>query len=207
MAVSYMDFTAPDLQYKYDLSDNPFFQKDRRNFINALGIKQLNTIGNTFLLDVFLSKGNSVEPHYHHNASELIYCITGSSVISMINPFTNELIELQAKPGEAVTIPQGWWHYFTATENQSHLLTIYDTPELQTVFGSDVLRLTPPGVLSQVYCLDEKKVKEAFAPIHDTVIIGPPAGCHHQSREQEQQTYVKPAYWQSVQPYYNPYYG
>lgn len=70
MVNRYMDFT--------DLG----FVKNQDNFINGLRIEQLHIIGNMYLLDVFLSTGNVVEPHYHSNASELIYCITGETVVS-----------------------------------------------------------------------------------------------------------------------------
>ena len=177
MAVSYMDFSAPNVQYTFDLSSNPLYKKDSENYINALGIMQLNTIGDVFLLDIFLSKGNVVEPHYHQNASELTYCITGSATISLINPFTNELKNIKIKPGQVASIPQGWWHYAEATSDKTHLLAIHDTPLLQTIFGSDVLRLTPPQVLAHTYCLDEKQVENTLKPITHTVIIGPPSDC------------------------------
>lgn len=79
-----MDFTDPNLEYTYDLKDYLLFKKDDRNYINALGREQLSTIGSVFLLDVFLSNGNMVEPHYHQNASELLYCISGAAVVSLI---------------------------------------------------------------------------------------------------------------------------
>lgn len=195
MAVSNMDFTAPNLQFTYDLSDNLFYKKNDRNYIDALGIKQLSTIGNVFLLDAFMSEGNIVEPHYHQNATELIYCITGAAVASFINPFTNELKNFPIKPGQVANIPQGWWHYVEATADDTHLLAIHDTPSLQTVFGSDILRLTPPKVLAHTYCLDENKVKDALKPIKQTVIIGPPNDCHKRDTTPEyQQAYSNDSY-------------
>lgn len=182
-----MDFTAPNLQYTYDLSNNLLFKKDSQNYIFSLGIEQLSTIGNVFLLDVHLNKDNTVEPHYHQNASELLYCISGAAVASFINPFTNERKELSIQPGKVASIPQGWWHYATATMDDTHLLAIHDTPSLQTVFGSDILRLTPDKVFAHTYCLDESKVKETLSPIKQTVIIGPPIDCHPREMEQEDQ--------------------
>src|SRR5690625_2339437 len=81
-----------------DLRQNRFFTKNQHNYINILSQKQLPTMGKIFLLDVFLSEGNIVEPHYHINASELIYCITGETIVSMINPKTNELKNTRIKP-------------------------------------------------------------------------------------------------------------
>lgn len=178
MVTRYLDYTNPNLHYAYDLSKSRFFTKNQDNYINVLGMEQLRTIGNMFLLDVFLSSGNVVEPHYHSNASELVYCITGKTVVSLINPSTNELKNIRIRPQQVVTIPQGWWHYFTAETDNTHVLTIYDTPKLDTVWGSDVLRLTPPQVFSHAYCLDTGEIQQALSQIKDTVIIGPPENCN-----------------------------
>lgn len=174
---SYTDYTSPNLQFTFDLSNKSFYKKDNQNYINQVGIQQLNTLGNTSLLDIYLTLGNVVEPHIHQNASELIYCITGAAVISLINPFTNELLNLPIKPGQVANVPQGWWHYEIATADNTHLLAIFDAPTPEAIFGSDIFRLTPANVLAHTYCLDEATVKQAFAPITNTVVIGPPISC------------------------------
>ncbi|WP_306813118.1 cupin domain-containing protein [Paenibacillus soyae] len=177
MAVSYMDFTAPTTQFTFTLSDNPLIMKDGQNYINALSVKQLNTLGNASLLDIFLSAGNIVEPHIHQNATELVYVISGEAVVSLLNPFTKELLNFTVKPGQVANVPQGWWHYEIATVDNTHILAIFDAPTPEAIFGSDILRLTPASVLAHTYCLDEAKVKETLAPITGTVGIGPPEGC------------------------------
>jgi|GEM_PF-414468 len=184
MAVSYMDFTSPDVQFTYDLNQNVIFRKDPRNYIAELSIQQLNTLGNVSLLDIFLSKDNLVEPHYHQNASELVYCITGAAVINVLNPFTKELLHFPIKPGQVANVPQGWWHYDAATEDNTHLLAIFDAPVPDVILGSDILRLTPPEVLAHTYCLDREKITQALAPLQQTVFIGPPKDCHHHSQVQ-----------------------
>ena len=179
---SYMDYTCPDTQFTYDLSNNNLFTKDTNNYINMLSIKQLNTLGNVSLLDIFLSKSNVVEPHYHQNAAELVYCICGSAVVSLINPFTNELLHFPICPGQVANVPQGWWHYEIATEDNTHLLAIFDAPIPEVILGSDILSKTPANVLAHTYCLNEAKVKEALAPIKPGTFIGPPVGCCEQDK-------------------------
>lgn len=182
MAVSYMDFTAKDVKYKANLEDHVLTRKNDENYIYELGIEQLNSVGNVSLLDIYLSDGNVVEAHYHQNASELIYCISGSAVVPMINPETDELITIDIQPAEVVSIPQGWWHYITATTDDTHLLSTFDTPLLQTIFGSQILRIMPKDALSHMYCLDEETVETALEPIDETVIIGPPDDCTKKSK-------------------------
>jgi oxalate decarboxylase/phosphoglucose isomerase-like protein (cupin superfamily) len=154
-----------------------FFKKDDQNYINRLSIKDMNSLGNSSLLDIFLSTGNVVEPHYHQNASELVYAIAGEAVVAIINPFTNELMTFHIVPGQVANVPKGWWHYEYATTDNTHLLAVFDAPNPEVIFGSDILRLTPANVLAHTYCLDESKLKEALAPLQKTVIIGPPGDC------------------------------
>lgn len=164
-------------EFIFDLSSNNIFTKDDENYINGLGIQQLNTIGEIYFLDIFLSKDNYVDLHYHSNASELTYCISGSATISFINPTPNEWQSFTLMPGEAVSIPQGFWHCAQALEENTHLLATHDTNNLQTVFGSDLLRLTPKEVMASIYCLDEMSLEEVLSPIKETIVIGPPADC------------------------------
>lgn len=215
MAISYMDYTSPSTQFTYDLSNNPAFRKDSRNYINELSIMQLNTLGNVSLLDIYLSTSNVVEPHYHQNASELVYSISGAAVVSLINPFTNELLNFPITPGQVANVPQGWWHYEIATVDNTHLLAIFDAPIPDTIFGSDILRLTPPNILAHSYCLNEAKVKDTLAPIQNTVVIGPPKDCKLRQvqgkvphpKQQQQQQYPNPTYAYPHQGYYNQGYG
>jgi quercetin dioxygenase-like cupin family protein len=186
MATSYMDYTSPNTQFAYDLSNNLFYKKDNQNYLNALTVQQLNTLGNNSLLDIYLSTGGAVEPHIHQNASELVYCISGAAVVSLVNPFTKVLLNFLIKPGQVANVPQGWWHYEIATVDNTHLLAIFDAPMIDTIFGSDIFRLTPANVLAHTYCLDEATVKQAFAPITKTVILGPPNDCNKVSPRADQ---------------------
>ena len=138
---SNIDYTSPSTNFTHDLNKSNFFKKDAQNYINVLGIKQLNTLENTSLLDIYLSTGNVVEPHIHQNATELVYCISGSAVVSLLNPFTNQILNLPIKPGQVANIPQAWWHYEIATTDNTHLLAIFDAPTPEVIFGSDILRL------------------------------------------------------------------
>ncbi|WP_350356222.1 cupin domain-containing protein [Cohnella hashimotonis] len=177
MAVSYMDFTSPNVQFAYDVNQNRTFTKDSANFINALGIQQLNTLGNASLLDIYMSAGNVVEPHIHQNASELVYLVSGAAVVSILNPFTKEVRNFALKPGQVALVPQGWFHWEMATENQTHIIAIFDAPTPEFIAVSDFLRLAPRNMLAHTYCLDESLITAALAPIKDTTTIGPPANC------------------------------
>lgn len=172
-----MDYTSPNTEFSFDMNCSPLFRKDSSNYINVLSVKELNTLDNTSLLDIFLSKSNVVEPHYHQNAAELVYCISGAAVVSLINPFTKELLHFPICPGQVANVPQGWWHYEVATEDCTHLLAIFNAPTPEVILGSEILSITPANVLAHTYCLDESKVKAALAPLQPGTFIGPPADC------------------------------
>lgn len=203
MAVSYMDFTSPNVQYFSDVNRNRSFTKDARNYINALGIQQLNTLGNVSLLDIFLSKSNVVEPHVHQNASELVYCIKGAAVVSILNPFTKTVLNFNITPGQVANVPQGWFHWEIATEDDTHLLAVFDAPVPLFIAVSDFLRLVPRNLLAHTYCLDQALITQALAPIQTTVTIGPPANCPNQRQAgYPQQAQPQPqAQAQQPQPY------
>lgn len=181
--VSSLDYTSPNIQFSFDVNRNRYFTKDQNNFINSLGIDQLNTLQNTSLLDIYLSANNIIEPHIHQNAAELVFCISGSAVISLLNPFTKEILNFPVIPGQVANIPQGWWHYEIATADSTHLLAIFNASTPEVIFASDMLRLTPSAIMSHSYCLNPSQWQQAIAPITNTTIIGPPAACTQRAEE------------------------
>lgn len=176
----YMDYSGPNVQFTYDVNRNTIVRKDSRNYINQLSVSELNTLDNTSLLDIFLSAGNIIEPHYHQNAAELVYCVSGAAVVSILNPFTKQLLHFPITPGQVANVPQGWWHYEIATVDQTHLLAIFNAPTPEVILGSDLLRLTPADIWAYTYCLQEAQVKQTLAPIKQSLFIGPPSGCRSQ---------------------------
>ncbi len=188
---SNIDYTSPTTQFTFDVNDSLTFKKDNRNFINVLGINQLNTLENVSLLDIFLSAGNIVEPHYHQHAAELVYCISGACTVSFLNPFTKEIQNYPITPGQVANVPQGWWHYIVATADNTHFLGIFDAPTPEVILGSDLLKLTPPNIMAHTYCMDESQWKKAIAPVKPATFIGPPKDCN---RVNENISYQAPHY-------------
>ncbi|WP_077615249.1 cupin domain-containing protein [Caenibacillus caldisaponilyticus] len=207
--VLYLDYTSPDTRFTFDVNKSKSVAKDHRNFINVLGVQQLNTLENISLLDIFLSNNNVIEPHYHQNAAELVYCISGSAMVSMLNPFTKHIHNYPIKPGQVVNVPQGWWHYEVATSDHTHLLAIFNAPTPEVILGSDLLKLTPANIIAHTYCLDENEWKRTTAPIRPNMFIGPPKDCHREPAQHDQDRSTEknqngiPYYPQT--PYYSPY--
>ena len=93
--------------------------------------------------------------------------------VSILNPFTKKIQNYPIKPGQVANVPQGWWHYEVATEDDTHLLAIFDAPTPEVILGSDILKFTPANIMAHTYCLDEEQWKKTIAPIVPTTYIGP----------------------------------
>jgi len=176
--VKYMDYTSPSAQFTFDVNKSPLFKKDNQNYINILGVNQLNTLEDVSLLDIFLTANNVVEPHYHQNAAELVYCISGAATVSMLNPFTNQILSYYITPGQVANVPQGWWHYEVATVNNTHLLAIFNARTPQVILGSNILKFTPPNIMSHAYCMNENQWKQVTASVKPNTYIGPYKDCN-----------------------------
>ncbi|WP_312095599.1 cupin domain-containing protein [Niallia sp.] len=198
--VKYIDYTNPKTTYTFDVNKSQFFKRDNHNYINVLGEQQLNSLENVSLLDIYLSKDIVVEPHIHQNAAELVYCISGSATVSLLNPFTKEIQNYTITAGQVANVPQGWWHYEIANTNNTHLLAIFDAPTPEAIFGSDLLRLTPPDLMAHAYSMDVNKWKTTISPIAQTTILGPSI-----SRNNQRQNYPSTPY-PSYPTYHHPYY-
>ncbi|MBE1555079.1 cupin domain-containing protein [Sporosarcina limicola] len=199
---SYMDYTSPTTQFAFDVNKSPLFRKDNNNFINVLSIQQLNTLQNVSLLDIFLSINNVIEPHYHQNAAELVYCISGAITVSLMNPFTKQIQNYPITPGQVVNVPQGWWHYIVATTDNVHFLGIFDAPTPEVILGSDILKLTPANIMAHTYCLDENQWKKTIAPVKPSTFIGPPKDCNSAN---ENTSYQDPHYINQYADQMHPY--
>lgn len=198
---AYLNDHVSSNRYTFDVNTSPLFVKDHDNFINVLGIKQLNTLDNVSLLDIFMSKSNVVEPHYHQNAAELVYCISGAAVVSILHPDTKKIMNFPITPGQVANVPQGWWHYEVATVDHTHLLAIFNAPTPEVILGSDILKFTPAHIMAHTYCLDEAQWKQVIEPIKPSTYIGPYSDCTRSMRSPSRH----PQYDQSNPAYMKPY--
>ncbi|MRX71900.1 cupin domain-containing protein [Bacillus lacus] len=189
------DYTSP--QYFFDVNKSNLFKQDQHNLINVMGKKQLNTLENVSLLDIFLSAEHVVEPHYHQNAAELVYCISGSATVSILNPYTKQLLNIPITPGQVANVPKGWWHYEVASVNNTHLLAIFDAPNPEVILGSDLLKFTPSNIMAHTYCINEEQWKAVTHSIKPSTYIGPYKNCNKRNLAHHQNQYAQQPY----QPY------
>ena len=60
---------------------------------------------------VVLKPGRIREPHWHPDAWEFDYCISGRARMSVVAP-NNEWKIFDVEPGQIVFVPMGYFHYF-----------------------------------------------------------------------------------------------
>ncbi|MFD2614201.1 cupin domain-containing protein [Paenibacillus gansuensis] len=152
------------------------YEKDPRNYLTQLFGEQFPAI-DTGLFNIRLSQGNVVQPHWHTNASELVFVISGEVMTSIFNPFTQRLLTYRLSPGQVSQFPRGWFHWIVALSEQAHFLAIFDQPTPDVVLGSDFLRYLPKEIANRAYCANEAAYAAAVAPITESVILGPPPSC------------------------------
>lgn len=201
---SKVDASSPSAKFTFDMNTSTLYRKDRQNYINVLGIEQLNTLEQTSLLDIYLSKDEIIEPHYHQNAAQLVYCISGAATVSIYNPFSKQLLHYPLTPGEVANVPHGWWHYEVATANNTHLLAIFNAPTPEVILGSEILTATPSSIIAKTYCVDQKEWEKVTAPIQPGTFIGPPKNCRKQQSSQIQP--IQPPNPHFTPPFYYHYY-
>lgn len=157
----------------FDTRDSVFFRRNADNIIFQVTSSQLPVMKNIGLDNIFLSRDHILEPHWHPNASELDYVVSGEAIISVLDPFTPQLLTYRVRPGDVVFIPLNWWHWIIAITEETHVVAVYDNENRQNVFGSDMLRKTPPEVFQLAYGVNAEELAKVLAPITETVVIGP----------------------------------
>ncbi|WP_332310196.1 cupin domain-containing protein [Paenibacillus sp. P22] len=167
---------SPNLTLCADSNEVLNFKRDSHNYITQLFGEQLPAI-RTGLFNVHLTKGIIIQPHWHTNVTELVFVISGEVMTSVFDPFTQKLMNCKLKPGQVAVLPKGWFHWIVTLSEKAHILTIFDQPTPDIVYGSDFLRFTPKEIMNLAYCVDEEEYAKAVAPIQQSLILGPPPGC------------------------------
>lgn len=168
--------TSPNLKLFADSNDTLNYKRDAGNYITQVFGAQMPAIATGFF-NVHMTQGIIVQPHWHTNVNELVIVISGEVITSVFNPFTQKLMTYKLKPGQVSMFPKGWFHWILTLSEKAHLLTIFDQPTPDIVYGADFLRHIPKEILHIAYCINEEDYAKAVAPLKETVILGPPPGC------------------------------
>lgn len=111
---------------------------------------QLPALQGLALAELHLKRDAVPRPHWHPNAGELIYTMSGELKAAVLDPATSALHTYRIKPGQVLFLPMGWWHWISCASEEARLLLLYNHSAPVTADSSAVLRHTPNELLHEV---------------------------------------------------------
>jgi oxalate decarboxylase len=114
------------------------------------------------------------EPHWHPNAGELDYFVSGHAQIGLVAPDGN-LQTVAVGPGDIAFLPQNWFHYIASVSDEPLQILIFfltSDPRVETINLSQTVDNVPAQVLAASF--DSDPAQFAALPKRGTVGIAPP---------------------------------
>ncbi len=106
---------------------------------------------------ITIPPGNLLTPHWHPNANETTYCVSGQGTVALVipDPTSAEPIGATYQPypfsqGDVVFLPQGYAHYFANTGSTEDLVLLltFDNPNFDILTLADTLQQLPPNIVA-----------------------------------------------------------
>jgi oxalate decarboxylase len=124
-----------------------------------------------FVLDV-VPRGMR-EPHWHTNASEFNYCVTGTAQIGIVAPDGSSQTFV-VEPGDVAYIPSNWFHYIASVSDEPlQLLVFFGNVKPDHIDLSQIAVFFPPEVLAASFDLDPS-VFAGLPDQGDVFVAAPP---------------------------------
>ena len=103
------------------------------------------------IASIRLEPGGIREPHWHPIEWEFDYCVAGTGRMSVVSP-DNKLDQFEIKPGDAVFVPQGYFHYFENIGlDDLHVLLVFNASVETDIGVTTSLNGVPNAVLAAVF--------------------------------------------------------
>ncbi|XP_040488299.1 uncharacterized protein LOC123787518 [Ursus americanus] len=121
----------------------------------------LNQHQNALTLSTLRIYNNGLrQPHFHFNANEMGYVISGCAKVGIIN--TQGTIEFDVHIGDVVFFPTGTQHYIKSScdEDLLFLLAFSTGDQLQTLDMDDYLQATADHILAQLFFKKQSEFKK-----------------------------------------------
>ena len=128
----------------------PQFQNaaESRTIMNADNFPILAGMGAALLR---LRKGGVREPHWHANAAELSYCITGNARMTIYSSNARK-DTFTIAPGQLTFVPEGYWHDVENIGNEeAKFIVVYNSERPEDLGISGSVGSMPTQVLDRIF--------------------------------------------------------
>ncbi len=139
--------------------------------VQPLRLDDIARLEGITLLKLNIDEGALREPHWHGNASELNYCVSGRAQVGIVGP-TGESWTFVVEPGDVGYIPNNWFHYIASVSDEPLvLLAFFDNIAPSRIDLSTLTGYFPAEVLAASLEVDP----EIFASLSKgkTMVIAP----------------------------------
>ena len=135
--------------------------QDITNYVYKLG--DVPATGTTFpalvpggagMQRIVIPPGHLLTPHWHPNATETTYCLSGKGTVSLVipdatsdNPIGAAFKPFAFEKDDVVLLPQGYAHYFENTGDEDFVILLtFDNPNFDILTLADVLQQLPGNI-------------------------------------------------------------
>lgn len=158
-------------QYKLDFgSVNPQI-KNAGGWVKMSNAFLLPTLQGLAVYDLVLAEKGVREPHWHPNAAELNYLISGTARITLLSPSGSvDTFDMQA--GDLSFMPRGYFHHIENTGTEPAHFTVFFNHQFPSDIGlSGCLGAYSNNILGPLYGVDPSYFDKLPKYQHDLLIV------------------------------------
>jgi oxalate decarboxylase len=159
-------------QFKFDLKGCPPQVKVKGGTIQEANQKNFPALAGKNLAIYFLTldPGAVRIPHWHPDAAEMDYCLSGKAQIGLAFP-GGEWQQFDLGEGEISILPQGWFHYIKNIGTETlRMLVIFNNSAPNDIGISEGFRAIPLDVLGTTFGVPAERFKGLD---HNVAFIAP----------------------------------
>lgn len=146
--------------FKYDLAGSPPQVTAQGGTIREANQTTFPALNGLAVYLLTLAPGAVRIPHWHPDASELDYVLTGTAQIGIADP-SGAWQRFEAGAGEIAFIPQGWFHYISNPgQDELRMLVIFNNANPNDIGISEGFQPLPDEVLALTFGVPAETFKD-----------------------------------------------
>lgn len=157
--------------HKFDLDAEQAKITNKGGWVKITNRALLPTLDGLALYTVLLHPKGAREPHWHPNANELNYLVSGSARITLLSP-NGSIDTFDMKPGDMSFLPQGHLHYIENTSNEDAFFAIFFNNTSPNDIGlSGGIGAYPDDLLAPLFDVTPDYFSKLPKPEQDILVI------------------------------------